>query len=141
MCIRRFSSNLAKQRRYEEEKVISKIITLQSKTQEALSETDLTELAEFQSKLDSIYKYKAEGSYVRSRSKWLEQGEQSSAYFFRMEKHNCRNLSIGSLQINGTLTDNSKEISSFCSNFYSELYKSNYCKDSAFLFFSVIKGG
>lgn len=107
MCIRQFSSNLAKQRRNEEEKVISKIITLQSKIQESLSESDLTELAELQSKLDNIYKYKAEGSYVRSRRKWLEQGEQSSAYFFRMEKHNSRNLSISSLLINGTLTDNS----------------------------------
>ena len=107
MCIRQFSSNLAKQRRNEEEKVISKILTLQSKIQGSLLESDLTELAELQSKLDNIYKYKAEGSYVRSRRKWLEQGEQSSAYFFRMEKHNSRNLSISSLLINGTLTDNS----------------------------------
>lgn len=139
MCIRHFSSILAKQRRDEEEKVISKIITLQSKIQESLSETDLTELTELQSKLDNIYKYKAEGSYVRSRRKWLEQGEQSSAYFFRMEKHNSRNLSISSLQINGILTDNSKDIASFCSNFYSKLYKSNYCKDSASLFFQSLK--
>ncbi len=85
---------MAKQRRYEEEKVISKIITLQNKIQEDLTDADLTELAELQSKLDNIYKYKAEGSYIRSRRKWLEQGEQSSAYFFRMEKHNSRNLTI-----------------------------------------------
>ncbi len=139
LCVRHFSSNLAKQRRYEEEKVISKIITLQSKIQEDLTDADLTELAELQSKLDNIYKYKADGSYIRSRRKWLEQGEQSSAYFFRMEKHNFKNLTINSLQVNGTLTDNPKEIASFCSNFYSELYKSNYCKESASLFFQSLK--
>lgn len=139
VCIRQFSSNLAKQRKYEEEKVISNILTLQSKTHDGLSNTDLTELAELQTKLDSIYKYKAEGLYVRSRKKWLEQGEQSSAYFFRMEKYNSRNLTISSLQINGILTDNRKEIACFCSNFYSELYKSNYCKDSALLFFQSLK--
>ncbi len=55
--------------------------------------------------------------------------------FFRMEKHNFKNLTINSLQVNGALTDNPKEIASFCSNFYSELYKSNYCKESASLFF------
>lgn len=68
LCVRHFSSNFAKQRRYKEKKGISKIITLQSKIQE-----DLTELADLQSKLDSIYEYKAEGSYVCSRRKWLEQ--------------------------------------------------------------------
>ncbi len=42
-------------------------------------------------------------------------------------------------EVNGTLTDNPKEIASFCSNFYSELYKSNYCKESASLLFSIFK--
>ncbi len=42
-------------------------------------------------------------------------------------------------EVNGTLTDNPKEIASFCSNFYSELYKSNYCKESASLFFQSLK--
>lgn len=42
--VRHFSSNFAKQRRYKEKKGISKIITLQSKIQE-----DLTELANLQS--------------------------------------------------------------------------------------------
>ncbi len=46
-------------------------------------------------------------------------------------------ISALGIQVNGTLTDNPKEIASFCSNFYSELYKSNYCKESASLFFNL----
>lgn len=56
-----------------------------------------------------------------------------------MEKNNSRNHTISSLQMNGILTDNPKQIASFCSNFYSKLYKSNYCKDSAFFFFQSLK--
>ncbi len=48
-------------------------------------------------------------------------------------------ISALGIQVNGTLTDNPKEIASFSSNFYSELYKSNYCKESASLFFQSLK--
>ncbi len=43
------------------------------------------------------------------------------------------------MQVNGTLTENPKEIAFFCNNFYSELYKSNYCKESASLFLQSFK--
>ena len=40
-----------------------------------------------QYKLDELYIEKAKGAYIRSRSKWLEEDEQNSAYFFRLEKN------------------------------------------------------
>ncbi len=56
-----------------------------------------------------------------------------------LEKNICRNVTINSLNINGTLTSDPKEISSFCANFYSNLYKSNFCMDTALSFFQSLK--
>lgn len=57
-----------------------------------------------------------------------------------MENNNSRNLTINSLNINGTVSSDPKQIGTFCANFYTTLYKSNYCEDSAFLFFQSLKG-
>ena len=37
-------------------------------------------------KLEQIRKYKIEGIITRSRAKWHEQGERSTAYFLGLEK-------------------------------------------------------
>ena len=42
--------------------------------------------ANIQNNFDDIYKSKAKGTYIRSRKRWIEKGEQNSAYFFRLEK-------------------------------------------------------
>ncbi len=66
---RKYSSDLAKRRRAEEEEVLHKIAFFTSKPIEALNESDKTELIDLQHKLDEIYKLKAEGAFVRSRKK------------------------------------------------------------------------
>lgn len=139
-CARKFGTQLAKLKKQEEESIVYKIIYLHNKVQDGLSEAEFQELSELQTKLDLIYKYRAEGSFIRSRRRWLEQGEQSTAYFFRMEKNNSRNLTINSLNIDGTESSDPKQIATFCANFYTNLYKSKYCDDSAQLFFQSLKG-
>lgn len=52
-----------------------------------------------------MYKMKAEGTFVRSRQKWLEQGEQMSSYFFKLEKSQAKHNSILQLNIEGNVTD------------------------------------
>lgn len=49
--------------------------------------------------LDDIYIKKAKGAYVRSRAKWIEDGEKSTAYFCRLEKIRQERNAINSLQI------------------------------------------
>lgn len=56
-----------------------------------------------------------------------------------MEKNNCRNLTINSLNVNGKISSDPKEIGTFCANCYSNLYNSKYCKDSALSFFQSLK--
>lgn len=76
-------------------------------------------------KLDEIYGMKAEGAFVRSRRKWLE-GEQNTAYFFRLERSHAKNSIIKKLNIDRDITDDPKRIASYCSNFYCALYESYY---------------
>ena len=56
----------------------------------------------------NIYKLKAEGAFIRSRKKWIEEGEQNSSYFFRLEKFHSKNNTIHKLNIDGVITDDQK---------------------------------
>lgn len=39
------------------------------------------------SKLDDLYLKKAQGACIRSRAKWIEDGEQNRSYFSRLEEN------------------------------------------------------
>ena len=135
---RKYSVELAKKRRADENEVIHKIAFFTSKPIEALNESDKTELIDLQHRLDEIYKRKAEGAFIRSRKKWLEEGEQNSAYFFRLEKHQSNINSILQLNINGTISNDKNTIAKYCADFYSKLYSSKYCPQATNAFFNSI---
>lgn len=78
-------AEIVKNRKKEESEIISEIITL-SRSPDNLSEDNRNRLQILQLKLDNIYIYKAKGAFVRSRRKWLEEGEQNSSYFFQIRK-------------------------------------------------------
>ncbi len=103
-----------------------------------MTHTQNTEYSELQNKLDELYRAKAKGAYVRSRRKWLEEGEQNSAYFFRLERFSAMNDSIDRLQTDDGVLDDPKEIAAFCSKFYNNLYTSRYSDNSAKFFFDSI---
>lgn len=137
---RKYCSNLAKDKRHEEEKVISKITTLSSICPDKLSSEEKETLFEYQNKLDKIYQSKAEGAFVRSRRQWMEEGEQNSAYFFRLEKSQSKNNTIHQLRIDNVICDDANQIANFCSNFYKNLYGSQYCEDSTVSFLDSLTG-
>ncbi len=127
---RRYCSEFAKKRKAEEDNILFKISTLLSKRIEELSEFDKAELTVQKLKLEEIYKQKAEGAFIRSRRNWLEEGEKSSAYFFRLERQQAKNNHIEKLRIKGNIVEDPKIIANFCSEFYSNLYASNFCQQS-----------
>lgn len=140
--IRKFVMKLggkqAKMRQKEEEEVIAKIIALSKETSEHDSDEERLKMNELQNKLDALYKVRAKGAFIRSRQKWLEEGETNSSYFFRMEKHHFQSNSITQLVVDGSITNNPKKIAAHCANFYQNLYKSNVCEDSTRDFFKLI---
>lgn len=133
---RKFGGDIAKQNRLNEDKILSQLSDFSFN--KSLTDAQNAEYLKLQNKLDELYKTKAKGAYVRSRKTWLEEGEQNSAYFFRMERSNALNASIVRLRANDKLLENPGEIAHFCSQFYNNLYTSKYCDNSANLFFESI---
>ena len=75
--------------------------------------------------LDDHYTYKARGHQVRSRAKWIEEGERSSSYFLRLEKKRQTFNQIDSLVTeNGQIARTNDEILATAYQFYSKLYSS-----------------
>ena len=71
--------------------------------------------------MDSIYEDKARGGFVRSRKKWLEEGERNTKYFYNLEKRNANFPSIFKLKVNGQVSEDPSVISSCVANFYEKL--------------------
>ncbi len=64
--------------------------------------TKEVELAKILSQLDLIYLDLAKGAFIRSRAKWLEEGEINTSYFFALEKRNLKRNTLSALNINGS---------------------------------------
>lgn len=136
--LRKFSSSKAKSRRAEEERIVTSISYISKKNPDTLLEEEKVELANLQIKLDELYKQKAKGAFIRSRTRWIEEGEQNSHYFFNLEKHHSKNNNINKLNVNGIITEDHTMISNYCSNFYQNLYSSKFSQASADTFLNSL---
>ena len=75
--------------------------------------------------LDDLYNDKAKGYQIRSRAKWIEEGEKSTSYFLGLEKSRQNYNCINSLKDDtGILQESDEQILSTACNFYSKLYTS-----------------
>ena len=65
----------------------------------------------------------AKGAQVRSRIRWVEEGETSSAYFFRLEKKRSADRWISALkESDGSIVSSSTDLCRTLSSFYSDLF-------------------
>lgn len=134
--LRRVGADLAKKRRVLEDNLIMKLSQIRNTSCMSLKEK--SEIAALQTKLDDLYLKKARGAYIRSRKRWLEEGELNSAYFFKLEKRNFILSTIEQLCIDGKMIKDPKIIANFCSNFYENLYSSKCPEQKTTLFLDSI---
>lgn len=100
---------------------------------------DETELKLLQSQSDDIYTAKANGAYIRSRARWIEKGEKSSAYFFGLEKQRQTKRKISKLMTNDKVVlEVQKLIQDEICLFYCNLYKSKFNKSECDILFESI---
>lgn len=84
---------------------------------------NLNKIEEIKKELEEIRKKQAEGAAIRSRSRWILEGEKPSAYFCNLEKRNYLDKSMNYLQKDSgeTLTEQ-KDILNEVKQFYESLY-------------------
>ena len=126
-------SEIVKNKKKEEKTYFLKYQSSQSP--DNLSENNRSRLQLLQSKLDNLYIHRAKGAFVHSRRKWIEEGEQNSSYFFKLEKRNHNINSVTKLCYDGVITEDPKKISEICKLFYKNLYKSQESTNDIECFF------
>ena len=68
----------------------------------------------------------ARGAQTRSRARWVEEGEVSSAYFFRLEKKRSADRWVSALrEPDGSIIFSPADLCSSLASFYSELFSSS----------------
>ena len=76
-----------------------------------------------QTELNELYKERTETAYIRSRVKWIEQGEKNTAFFLNLENQHQNNNCIAKLKDeNGHIAQDDKSILSQIESFYAKLY-------------------
>ncbi len=128
--IRKFSIQFSKSKKKfienRKKKLERKLLLLEQ--QEQLDSDDKhNEKTITQNLLKIIYEAEVEGSIVRSRAQWREEGEKSTAYFFSLEKQNYKKKNIQKLKVENKEITDQKAILEETMKYYKTLYtKKNY---------------
>lgn len=131
-----FGKTLSRDSKQKEMHIVKEINSIYNK--HLINEDDKQKLTTLHSSLDSIYVNKAKGAYIRSRAKWMEEGEKSTAYFCRLEKRRQERNAVKTLIIDNQECTDLDKISRAVFQFYSNLYSSSYSQVDADAFFNKI---
>lgn len=91
---------------------------------------DMTKKRNLEAELDKIYDIKCKGAFVRSRSKWMLEGEKSSKYFLNLEKSRQKQSIIKELKTDNCTFNKTNDIMGVMCDFYEKLYSSNKVSDN-----------
>ena len=80
--------------------------------------------------LHNLVSEKNKGAQIRSRAKWIEQGEKSTKFFFNLEKQNITKNTIKKLKkADGSIIHKDRDIIEEGRQFYEDLYKEEDISD------------
>ena len=84
----------------EKEKLIHNIDKLKNSLSDTLvcDDSKFIELEELEFKLNKIYDYETKGLIIRSRVRWLEEGEKNSKYFCNLENRSWQKKNISRIK-------------------------------------------
>ena len=79
--------------------------------------------------LDALFLDLAIGTQIRSKVKFVEQGEKSTSYFLAVENHRQNNNNIKALSVNDITYSKDCEILKIAINYYAKLFSSKNPND------------
>ena len=119
-CCLRTKKELNKIRMLEERiNVIDKELQSQNHNEEIVNERK-----SLKEQLDALFLDLAIGAQIRSKVKFVEQGETSTSYFLAIENHRQNNNNIKALTVNDITYSSDCDILKIASNYYAELFSS-----------------
>ena len=111
-------------RNSEEHNIEKEIKKLEQIAQNNPNQEEITGLEIAKEKLENIRRQKIEGIITRSRAKWHEQGERSTAYFLSLEKRSFSDKLIASLEDeNGGLITGQEQIICRLVAYFTEMFR------------------
>ena len=122
-CIR-FSSRKRKEANRERHSLTKRLIS--AKNAFARGNTSkASEIRDLESSLSSLATREVVGAKIRSRAKWVEEGEKTTRYFFRLEQKRAEKNSFASLidsRVNEASSQANMEsfLTEFCRNLYAK---------------------
>ena len=123
-CCLRTKKELNKIRMLEERiNLIDKELQSQNHNEEIVNERKL-----LKEQLDALFLDLAIGAQIRSKVKFVEQGEKSTSYFLAVENHRQNNNSIKALAANDITYSSDCDILKIARNYYAELFSSKKSK-------------
>ena len=109
----RYAKQLKAKQKRTEKTLETEILMLERKLENNLSEFEKSEIrTKLEIKKQSLKQwinYKTQGSIIRSRTRWYNEGERNTKYFFDLEKSHFNSKTIGSLKIDDNITLNTDE--------------------------------
>jgi hypothetical protein len=120
-----YSGKIHKKKRDDLKRLAGESEKLDNEYMETPTDDIYLQLTSIKREIEENNKEKLSGSIFRSKCDWAEQGEKNSKYFLNLEKYNYANKCISSLNCNGTMVTNEKEVLKEIKTFYEKLYSSN----------------
>ena len=104
-----YSINAAKERKANENHILIALEELEAKS--SPTSNDINEIRDRQTELQNLRSPTIQGSIIRSRARWYEEGEKgSSSYFLKLEKRHFESKLISCLNVGERTVNSSTEI-------------------------------
>ena len=103
----------------------SKVTVLEDKLRNGIYK-DEYERKSIKNELDALYVMNAKGAQIRSRARYVEEGEKSTAFFLGLEKHRQKDNTLKVIKYKNETYADTQGILDAVADFYDDLYKS--CK-------------
>ena len=123
--VRKFTIKYCKQKKRvakDRETELENNLKSLEENERAKDEQLFIEIERIKTELKNVQLEKAQGSIIRSRVQWNEQGEKSTAYFFNLEKKNAIRKNIRKLKHNDIEETNQDRILEIIKDYYEKMY-------------------
>ena len=134
-----FSSYKAKERRKNEALLNNKLLQLEQNIDHAPNPSDeaIKEYVNVKKEIEELNDYKANGHLMRSKAKWIEDGEKCTKYIIQLENRNYKTKYIKTIHVDERVVNEQKEILYEQKQFYADLYtektRNGTCSDDCSL--------